>query len=141
MTAPRSFALVIHGKPFAKQRPRFVRATGRTYTPPETVKFEDVIRQQAAVACGEPLRGPVRLEVRAVFEPPPSWSRKKRAAALNGWHTQKPDLDNLVKAIQDGLNRVAFADDSQVAEKVCVKVWGETAVTQVTVTELAPADF
>jgi Holliday junction resolvase RusA-like endonuclease len=48
-------------------------------------------------------------------------------------HVQKPDLDNIVKAISDGLNRVAFADDSQIAEMVIQKRWGVEAKTIVMV--------
>ena len=38
------------------------------------------------------------------------------------------------KAILDGLNRIAFADDSQVARNVCEKRWGQVAETVVTIT-------
>ena len=48
-------------------------------------------------------------------------------------HTQKPDADNLAKAIADGLNRIAWADDSQVYELAVRKVWGLTDMTYVTV--------
>ncbi len=34
---------------------------------------------------------------------PPSWSRKKREALEGAPHTQKPDLDNLLKALQDSI--------------------------------------
>ena len=124
---------VIPGKPFAKQRPRFSRASGRSYTPAQTVSFERIVGQIAAPHFPTPITGPVRLTIFATFEPAASWSKKKAADHLHRPHTQKPDLDNIQKAICDGLNRIAFADDGQVAEIVCRKVWGISAQTVVIV--------
>ena len=128
------YVLTIPGKPFAKQRPRFSRASGRAYTPAETVSFERTVGQIAAQHIKQPITGPVRLSVVATFTPPPSWSKKKREAALtapHAAHTQKPDGDNIVKAILDGLNRIAFADDAQVFEQSCRKAWGATEGTTI----------
>ena len=123
----------IHGKPFAKQRPRFSRASGRAYTPGETVSFERLVADTARELFPAPIVGPVRIEIVAMFAPPASWSAKKQAAHLDQFHTQKPDLDNLEKAILDGLNRIAFADDSQVALVYKLKRWDMTSRTVVSV--------
>ena len=125
----------IPGKPFAKQRPRGTR-NGRMYTPAPTVKFESIVRSYGHQNFDEPLAGPVRVEITAVFEPAKSWSKAKTAAAMWNPHTQKPDLDNCEKAILDGLNRVAFADDSQVCELSSKKMWGSPAKTVVRITAL-----
>lgn len=127
--------LTIPGKPFAKQRVKFSRATGSAYTPKETVSFEGTVGRIAAEHFPEPLEGPVVVTIRAIFEPPKSWSKKKREAHLYGPHTQRPDLDNIEKAILDGLNRIAFADDGQVYETNTRKTWGEQAKTIVTIEE------
>jgi Holliday junction resolvase RusA-like endonuclease len=130
---------VIPGKPFAKQRPRSTRQ-GRVYTPKETVSFERTVAAIAAQHFKQPLTGAVRLTMRAVFEPPASWSGKKRREHMGRPHCQKPDLDNCLKAISDGLNRIAFGDDSQVAVVIGEKVWGETEQTEIKITEIgAPA--
>ncbi|MEP2955547.1 MAG: RusA family crossover junction endodeoxyribonuclease [Sulfitobacter sp.] len=125
---------VIPGKPFAKQRPRF--AKGRTYTPAQTVSFERVVGEYAMAEKCPLLDGPVRLKITAIFEPAKSWSKKRREAALWGPHTQKPDLDNIEKAILDGLDRIAFNDDSQVCMTESRKMWGSEAQTIVEVTPL-----
>lgn len=122
----------IPGKPFGKQRPRATRQ-GRIYTPAATVAYERTVGVLARQHFLEPIAGPVRLTVTAVFEPAQSWSKKRRAAAMGQPHTQKPDIDNCLKSILDGLNRIAWADDSQVAEITAVKLWGETAQVIVTV--------
>lgn len=123
----------IHGKPWAKQRPRFSRKSGRTYTPAETVSFERTVGQIALQHFPTPIAGPVRLTILATFQPPPSWSKKKTAELMHRAHTQKPDFDNLVKALCDALNRIAFEDDAQVYECTVRKVWGTSAKTVVTV--------
>lgn len=124
----------IPGKPFGKQRPRATRQ-GRMYTPAETVAFETIVRQIALEHFPEPLVGPVRVIIVATFTPPASWSKRKVADHLHRPHIQKPDLDNCQKAILDGLNRIAFADDSQVADIAARKVWG---IVQQTVVHIEP---
>jgi len=52
---------------------------------------------------------------------PASWSKKKRAEMLGKPHKQKPDIDNLVKALLDAV----FDDDSHVYEIRAVKFWDE----------------
>ena len=126
----------IPGKPFAKQRPRFSRRSGVAFTPAPTVSFERTVGQIAAKHFPAPIEGPVGLTIMATFQPPASWSKKKAAAHLGRPHTQKPDLDNLGKALLDGLNRIAFADDSQVSSVTMVKSWGQIEGTHVIVEAL-----
>ena len=128
----------IPGKPFAKQRPRATRM-GRVYTPAETVSFERTVGMIANPHFPQPIDGPVRLTVVATFAPPASWSKKKTAAMLHRPHTQRPDIDNCVKAVADGLNRIAWADDGQVAEIVAKKVWGSVEQTVVHIDALGAA--
>ena len=52
---------------------------------------------------------------------PASWSNKKRAEMLGKPHKQKPDIDNLVKALLDAV----LDDDSHVYEIRAVKFWDE----------------
>lgn len=129
----RAITFTIPGKPFSKERPRFDGRNKRTYTPDATVAFESGVGMIARKHFPRPFEGPIRLTLEAVFVPAQSWSKKRRAAALGTLHTQKPDLDNIEKAILDGLNRIAFADDSQVADVRKSKRWGERAETIVTV--------
>jgi len=125
----------IPGKPFGKQRPRFTR-TGRAYTPKETIAHEEAIRMIAKPKFPKPITGPARLTVWATFKPARSWTKKKTAEHLGRWHTMTPDGDNIVKAVSDALNGIAYQDDSQVAVMVCHKLWGPVAKTVVTVEPL-----
>ncbi len=127
----------IPGPPMAKARPRFNRATGHAYTPKKTASFGRTVGTIAQPHFPQPLEGPVRLTIYATFQPAKSWSKKKTAAHLNRPHIQKPDGDNISKAIKDALNRIAWADDSQVADMRVVKVWGPTPRTVVHVESMA----
>ena len=52
---------------------------------------------------------------------PPSWSKKKKETMAGAMHQQKPDLDNLIKAILDSIFR--DGDDCRVAAVVARKFW------------------
>lgn len=129
-------AFSIHGEPVAKGRPRFVRATGRAFTPQKTVNYEDRIEEAAARAMNgrEPFAGALRLIVRATFLVPASWSQKRKNAAH--WKTSKPDADNIAKIVKDALNKIAYRDDAQIAELTVQKQYGPIAGLTVTIEEL-----
>jgi Holliday junction resolvase RusA-like endonuclease len=106
---------------------------GIAFTPKATRSFEETVRALALPHFPAPFEGPVRVTVHAVFELPKSWSKKKKHMMLERPHTQRPDLDNLIKSITDGLNRIAYDDDGQIAEVFGRKLWGERAYTLVAV--------
>lgn len=80
--------------------------------------------------------GPVTLDLVATFVPPASWPKWKRERALAGeWpHLSRPDVDNLVKLVKDGLNGAAWLDDSQVTNVSGSKQYGSTPRTTVLLT-------
>ncbi|ROU13704.1 RusA family crossover junction endodeoxyribonuclease [Kluyvera ascorbata] len=57
-----------------------------------------------------------------VLPMPPSWSKKKRAMMAGKPHQQKPDKDNLEKALLDAI----FGEDSHIWDGRATKIWGET---------------
>lgn len=126
------YSFTVPGEPVAKGRARaFVRA-GRVahYTPSKTANYESRVATFAkqAMAGAEPFSGAVALSVVARFSIPASWSKKRRQAAMDGLEhvTKRPDLDNVLKAIKDGMNGIAWLDDSQVVRLVdCRKVYAD----------------
>ena len=50
---------------------------------------------------------------------PKSWAKKKKRLMLGEPHRQKPDLDNLIKALGDAL----YGDDSYIASIKASKEW------------------
>lgn len=137
----KTYELFFDGKPVAKARPRFCRRGNYvgTYKLSDEQKLEDLYKCSALLQLKEQgLRTPikkgvaVKLSMEFVFEFPKSCSKKKRAELLGREHTNKPDLDNLLKFYLDGLNGIAYSDDSQIARygDSC-KLWGEKPRTRI----------
>jgi Holliday junction resolvase RusA-like endonuclease len=53
---------------------------------------------------------------------PASWSQKKRAVMNGQAHQQKPDVDNMIKALMDAL----YAEDAHIWDLRVTKLWGES---------------
>ena len=51
---------------------------------------------------------------------PKSWSKSKRDVFNGSDHQQKPDIDNLFKALADSI----FEDDSHISDVRISKIWG-----------------
>jgi Holliday junction resolvase RusA-like endonuclease len=115
------------GEPIGKARARSTKS-GRHYTPAKTEAYERAIGWCARQAIGpaRPLEGPLRFKLEAVHGIPASWSKKRSEAALAGEvpKTSKPDLSNIVKIVEDGMNGIVYVDDSQIVTIVASKRYG-----------------
>ncbi|MCK0507939.1 RusA family crossover junction endodeoxyribonuclease [Aromatoleum anaerobium] len=140
-------SFVIPGEPKGKGRHRSRIAKmgdGRqfiaNYAPKDTVEYENLVRMAAsrAMAGRAPSERPVLVELVATCSVPASWSQKKQRAALMGevMPTGKPDMDNSMKAILDGLNKIVVKDDAQVCRIGMSKQYGEKPGVFVRVAEL-----
>ncbi|WP_261539109.1 RusA family crossover junction endodeoxyribonuclease [Burkholderia multivorans] len=138
----RRVVFVVPGKPVAKGRPRFVRRGPhvRTYTPEPTERYENLVKiaARAAMRDDEPYAGPVRLIVDIGVPIPASWSEKRQRAAAAGaiGATKKPDADNVVKALKDGMNGVVYGDDGQVVDLWVSKRYATTPGVRIEAIEL-----
>lgn len=125
-------AFTVPGEPVGKGRPRAttIHGSARLYTPKKTANYEGLVAlaAQTAMAGAAPFLGPLAVEIEAVHTIPASWSKKRRNDALCGdaWPTVKPDIDNIVKAIADGGNGVAWVDDKQIVRLATMKRYGAT---------------
>jgi Holliday junction resolvase RusA-like endonuclease len=124
--------ILIPGEIIGKQRHRATK-TGRMYTPPNTVDFEKMVGQYAAMAMSKQNahreRGPVSMDLGIYVVPPKSWSKKKKDMALRGeiLPTSKPDISNMQKGIEDGMNEIVYDDDSQIVISHAYKIYGPEA--------------
>lgn len=114
----------VPGKPHGKGRARF--ANGHAYTDKKTREYEEFVGYCYLAAGNKILSGDIKLSIRAYYHIPKTINKEKvdektKQKMLKGEiKPGKPDLSNVVKAIEDGLNQVAYEDDS------CITDYGES---------------
>ena len=132
MSDLKPVSFVVPGEAVGKGRPRVSTIGGhaRMFTPQKTANYETLIAMaaQQAMAGRELIGGPVLVEMKILVSVAASWSKKKTAEALAGdvMPTKKPDADNVLKAICDGINGIVFKDDVQVVNVSLSKRFSET---------------
>lgn len=123
MVISKTVEFIIPGAAVPKARPRarIARIGGRDvprmYEPEKSVRYEGSVGWTYRQECKDPpATTPVGVTVLSFHSIPKSWSkrRKQNVECQQIAVEKKPDLDNIVKSILDGLNGVAFADDKQV---------------------------
>ena len=132
----KDYIFKIPGQPRGKGRPRFTK-NGYAYTPETTRIYEEEIRLRYKEKFGDDkLDGNIAVEV-FINKKPASYLGKKRYNELLGTYCNiKPDADNVVKAVLDALNGLAYKDDKQIIELKIKKMYAETSWTEVCIKEL-----
>ena len=127
-------SFTVSGDPIAQPRHKVSTRGGfaKAYIPKEHPihAYKEAIQLAAKIAMAgrAPVEGPVLVTVLFRFGRPKSHSK---AARSNDNHKQKPDLDNLCKAVLDALNGICWTDDSRVCQIRASKAWrteGQTIV-------------
>lgn len=147
-----SITFTIPGKPRGQGRPRAtsIGKSARMYKAKNDRLYESRVQEAfyAAVAGQDwkPLTGPVYLTVCALYSPPSSMKKAHREyfaeeheqdVETDPVHrTQRPDLSNIVKAVEDGLNGLAFVDDKQIVGIAAVKAYGYASKVVVEIEEI-----
>ena len=134
--------LVVLGEPKAQTRHRhFKRGKfSGNYDPSADDKqtFASILQQQAPK---EPISAPISLEV--VFymgRPKNHYKSGKNSEMLKDtapeYHSGRPDLDNMVKFVQDSLNTIYYKDDALISQITAKKIYSENPRTEITITKL-----
>jgi len=142
MSEFKPVSFIVPGEAIGKGRPRVSTIGGhaRMFTPKKTANYETLIAMaaQQAMQGRELIGGPVMMELAIRVAVAASWSKKKTAEALAGdvMPTKKPDADNVLKAICDGINGIVFKDDVQVVNVSLSKRFSDTPGVSVRVIPL-----
>ena len=127
---------IVPGPAKAKERPR-VGKGGRIYTPNGTHKYEKLVRE----CYGDNKSFEKKFIIMKIifwFEIPKSYSKEKRQDCAEGFiRPSRGDIDNYIKSILDGLNKVAYEDDKYIYKIEAEKRYTEyEARTEITIEEL-----
>lgn len=110
--------ITIYGTPIAKprmtQRDKWAKRDC-------VMRYRDWADRLRKIAAGKipPVDQIAALNWNAYFEPPRSWTKKKRIESIGKPHRTKPDRDNIDKAVLDSL----FKNDSGIACGRIEKLW------------------
>lgn len=96
-----------------KGRVRFVRATGRTYTPDKTAEAMELIRM-AYVRKADGRMAEKGVPVRVSITTARGMPKSRPKSLVAEQDVFKPDVDNIAKLVLDALNGTAWEDDTQV---------------------------
>ena len=134
-------SFVVEGQAVPQARPRFSRFANavHTYEAQKCTDYKKIVafRAKAAMMGREPIAEPLLVMIDCRTEPPKSWPKYKREAAIrNGWDTAKHgDADNIAKGIMDACTGIVWEDDCQVAGLIVTKRYAEESETVVEILE------
>ena len=120
------------GDPQGKGRPRFYR--GRAVTPKKTRDYEALVRHEAQQALEHMVQlpnfeAPCEVSIDVHYSVPKSYTKQQRLqiAESGPWvvRPSKPDLDDVVKLVLDGMNGIVYHDGAQVVSLRAKKHWCE----------------
>jgi Holliday junction resolvase RusA-like endonuclease len=142
----RELTFVVFGLPTPKGSKRGIPIrrgdghTGVAMVESSGEKLKDWIRRLESVVQGQVAQMPTMLEGPLAVTLDFAMPRPKSVRKDIVWHTKKPDIDKLARAVLDVCSGVLFADDALVCELNARKVYvvGELAPSvNVTIRELA----
>ena len=113
----------VDGDPGTKSRPRMTK-TGKVYTPAGTRHYEGRVLRACMYALGKPkdfelVSGPIAIQVEMVCRRP--YGSKGEGRGWCPYSRQRPDVDNCLKVVMDGLNKGLYNDDRQVCKAMVTK--------------------
>lgn len=107
--------------PHPKQRPRFDKNTGKVYNPVSNIEAEKRILD--AFRTTYPKHIPwenckIIMTVHFYFN-------ENSKHNSGEYHTNRPDIDNLIKTVMDALNGVAYKDDGLICNITATKHYSD----------------
>lgn len=135
----RKAKFTIPGIPKGKGRQRSRKDGSHPYTPKDTVLYENKVTTCYMEQCGMFFEKGMPLDMRiTAYLPIPSSESQKRQRLMEEHKirpTKKPDSSNIQKAVEDGLNGVAYSDDSQIVDTQVRRFYSHQPRVVVTIQE------
>ena len=134
----------MNGLPRGQGRPRAAKRGGfvAVYKADTDRRYEASVAKvaEAAMAGRDPFEGPLSLSLRFRMPIPKSSTKRVKTSMAAGEipPTTKPDTSNMVKAIEDAMNGVAFVDDAQIVRLFATKLYAEVPGVDVRVEAFEP---
>jgi Holliday junction resolvase RusA-like endonuclease len=133
---------IVLGEPKPQARHRHFRRGNfsGSYDPSSEKKntFASILHDEAPK---ELLDGPMLLELNFYMSRPKNHFKINKSGTLlkdsaPEWHTGRPDIDNLIKFVQDALNGVYYRDDATICQVIARKLYSEKPRTEITISSL-----
>ena len=124
-----------HKAPIGSPRPRFSKRGNfvQTYMPATYTAHKAFIQKQMPKVM---LKSDLIVTIEFLFNPPKSWSNKKRLEMIGQYKRTKPDIDNLIKTVLDAANKHLWKDDNQIVEVRSFKKYADEPKIVMSVTEV-----
>ena len=143
----KAMKLVIMGEPVAAGRPRFSNRGGfvKAYDPKKSREYKALIKEQALQQLSKDYQSfdcPITVDINVYRSIQKSISKKEYDRRLSNEvrPTVKPDTDNYIKIILDGLNGLVWLDDNQITDIAAHKYYSDEPRVEVVANELSKDD-
>ena len=136
------YSFIIDMRPFGKERHKINKKTLAVYSPQSNREYEKAVgyickasMAKNGIFCASEKY--VEVHIVAFFKIPAGTNKIKEQRMLSGelMPDKKPDIDNIAKAVMDGMNGIAYQDDKQVIKLIIEKRYGREAKVEVAVRE------
>ena len=130
-----SQSFVVDGHPETKGSAKAFNVKGRCIITNDNTKCKKWQMLVSAHALSEGIKKISSAHVSMVFEfSIPQSAQKKRSETTP--HTQKPDIDKLIRPILDALTGIAYDDDSAVVSVSAEKKWSKFDKVKISIFDL-----
>jgi len=116
-------------------RPRFSKYG--TYNTSDYTNYKNLLTLKIQDSIKFYTEKEVKLDLIFHMPIPKSTSVKNKKLLVGTYHTKKPDLDNLIKAVKDSMELVLFKNDSQVCNISAKKIYSDIPGISIQVEEIS----